>query len=248
MQNLWKGNDFMVISGLLKTTLLDYPGHVAATIFLGGCNMRCPFCHNASLIATLEESYSMDAIFSFLKKRQGILEGICVSGGEPTLHKELPDFMKEIKQLGYLIKLDTNGSNPSMLRLLIREKLIDYVAMDVKSCLDNYQVCCGCQINTAVICDSIDLLKSGLIAYEFRTTLVSELHNLSHIEKLGTLLEGAERLFLQNFVDSPEVPTPNLHPVSLSTLNEYKTILQNYVPNTLIRGESYSPVSSTERR
>lgn len=227
----------MVISGLLKTTLLDYPGHVAATVFLGGCNMRCPFCHNASLITSPKADYSMDEIFSFLKKRQGILEGVCVSGGEPTLQKQLPDFIREIKQLGYLVKLDTNGSNPSMLALLIEEKLIDFVAMDVKTSLKNYELCCGCLVDTAAICDSIALLKSGVIPYEFRTTVVSELHSLQDMEELGILLQGAETLFLQNFVDSPQVPTANLHPVSLSTLNEYQAVLQNYVPNTRIRGE-----------
>lgn len=238
----------MVISGLVKTTLLDYPGYVAATVFLGGCNMRCPFCHNASLITSPEESYSIDEIFSFLRKRQGILDGVCVSGGEPTLQKDLPDFIREIKQLGYLVKLDTNGSNPSMLHLLIQEKLIDYVAMDIKSSLTNYELCCGCQVDTAAICHSINLLKSGIIAYEFRTTLVSELHQLQDIKELGILLQGAETLFLQNFVNSPQVPTANLHPVSSVTINEYKRILQNYVPNTFLRGESYSPSSSTERR
>lgn len=226
----------MIISGLLKTTLLDYPSHVAATVFLGGCNLRCPFCHNSSMLENPISEYTQEELFSFLKKRQGILDGICISGGEPTLNSNLPEFIKEIKSLGYLIKLDTNGTNPNMLENLIENHLLDYVAMDVKSSLEEYEKCCGCSVDLSAISRSISILQEGRIPYEFRTTIVNELHTAASIKSMGRLLQGAEQLFLQSFVSSEGVSVKNLHAPSSDCMKKYKEILQHYISNVFIRG------------
>lgn len=226
----------MIISGLVKTTLLDYPSHVAATIFLGGCNLRCPFCHNSSFLEHPMEEYTLEELFAFLKKRQGILDGVCISGGEPTLNPELPEFIKKIRDLGYLIKLDTNGTNPDMLEILMENYLLDYVAMDIKSSLDEYEKCCGCSVNLSAILRSISILLEGRIPYEFRTTVVKELHTAAAMKNMGQLLKGADQLFLQSFVNSDGVTVKDLHAPSLDQLKEYKEILQHYVSNVFIRG------------
>ncbi|MBQ4530532.1 MAG: anaerobic ribonucleoside-triphosphate reductase activating protein [Lachnospiraceae bacterium] len=226
----------MIISGLVKTTLLDYPSHVAATIFLGGCNLRCPFCHNSSFLEHPVEEYTLEELFAFLKKRQGILDGVCISGGEPTLNPELPEFIKKIRDLGYLIKLDTNGTNPDMLEILMENYLLDYVAMDIKSSLDEYEKCCGCSVNLSAILRSISILLEGRIPYEFRTTVVKELHTAAAMKNMGQLLKGADQLFLQSFVNSDGVTVKDLHAPSLDQLKEYKEILQHYVSNVFIRG------------
>lgn len=226
----------MIISGLIKTTLLDYPAHVAATIFLGGCNLRCPFCHNSSFLEHPVEEYTLEELFAFLKKRQGILDGVCISGGEPTLNPELPEFIKKIRDLGYLIKLDTNGTNPDMLESLMENHLLDYVAMDVKSSFHEYKKCCGCSLNLSAISRSISILLEGRIPYEFRTTVVKELHTAAAMNNMGQLLKGADQLFLQGFVNSDGVAVKGLHAPSLDQLKEYKEILQHYVSNVFIRG------------
>ena len=226
----------MIISGLVKTTLLDYPSHVAATIFLGGCNLRCPFCHNSSFLEHPVEEYTLEELFAFLKKRHGILDGVCISGGEPTLNPELPEFIKKIRDLGYLIKLDTNGTNPDMLEILMENYLLDYVAMDIKSSLDEYEKCCGCSVNLSAILRSISILLEGRIPYEFRTTVVKELHTAAAMKNMGQLLKGADQLFLQSFVNSDGVTVKDLHAPSLDQLKEYKEILQHYVSNVFIRG------------
>ena len=226
----------MIISGLIKTTLLDYPSHVAATIFLGGCNLRCPFCHNSSFLEHPVEEYTLEELFAFLKKRQGILDGVCISGGEPTFNPELPEFIKKIRDLGYLIKLDTNGTNPDMLEILMENYLLDYVAMDIKSSLDEYEKCCGCSVNLSAILRSISILLEGRIPYEFRTTVVKELHTAAAMKNMGQLLKGADQLFLQSFVNSDGVTVKDLHAPSLDQLKEYKEILQHYVSNVFIRG------------
>lgn len=227
----------MNIAGLLKTTLLDYPEHVAATVFLGGCNMLCPFCHNAELIGNPEELYTKESFLQFLKKRKGILDGVCISGGEPTIHLTLPDFIMDIKSLGYLVKLDTNGTNPAMLRQLIKENRIDYIAMDVKSGISSYPMCCGCRISMDSILQSIALLKEHRIPYEFRTTVVNELHSQKDMIEIGKMLQGDSKYFLQSFVPTQQVPVDYFHAPSMEQLKEYQLLLQTYVPNTFIRGE-----------
>lgn len=230
----------MIISGLQKTTLLDYPNRVAATIFLGGCNMRCPFCHNNSILDSehLISSFVSKQILTFLKKRQGILEGVCISGGEPTLQRDLPEFLSEIKSLGYDIKLDSNGSKPKVLQFLIENKLIDYIAMDVKGPLTSYaQFCGGKFTDNQAIFDSIALLKSNVIPYEFRTTVAKGLHSMEDIASLGRLLEHSQILYLQNFIFSKDVPDKTLESFSIEELHQMKAVLEPFISHVLIRGE-----------
>ena len=230
----------MIISGLQKTTLLDYPNRVAATIFLGGCNMRCPFCHNNSILDSehLISSFDSKQILTFLKKRQGILDGVCISGGEPTLQRDLPEFLSEIKSLGYDIKLDSNGSKPKVLQFLIENKLIDYIAMDLKGPLTSYaQFCGGKFTDNQAIFDSIALLKSNVIPYEFRTTVAKGLHSMEDIASLGRLLEHSQILYLQNFIFSKDVPDKTLESFSIEELHQMKAVLEPFISHVLIRGE-----------
>ena len=196
----------MKICGFNKTTLLDYPGCVAATIFLGGCNFRCPFCHNGDLVLKSGQmtGYEEKEVLAFLKKRRNVLEGVCITGGEPTLHAELPEFISKIKELGYLVKLDTNGSNPEMLKSLVKEKLIDYVAMDVKAPLAKYEKVCGVAVDVEKIKQSVEFLKQGEIPYEFRTTVVKGLHTGEDILEIGRYLHGASKYFLQSYEESEQ--------------------------------------------
>ena len=191
------------IQGLLKTTLLDFPGHVAATVFLGGCNMRCPFCHNMNIVTSTGPLFSEEEILRFLTKRQGILDGVCITGGEPTICTDLPDFIEKIRDLGFLVKLDTNGTNPGMLGSLIGKGLVDYVAMDIKSSLSTYGRACGIEnIDTSPIKESIDILIKGNRDHEFRTTAVAEFLDDETVRDIGTLIKGAGYYYLQGYVES----------------------------------------------
>jgi pyruvate formate lyase activating enzyme len=229
----------MKICGFNKTTLLDYPGRIAATIFLGGCNFCCPFCHNSSLVidsVNLPE-YSQDEILAFLKKRQGILEGVCVSGGEPTLSKELPDLLRQIKDLGYAIKLDTNGSRPDVLKALAKEGLIDMVAMDIKACPENYPALCGLSHpDLDAISESVRFLMEGDLDYEFRTTVVKELHTEKDFREIGKWIAGAKACYLQAYKDSEEVLQPGFSSYSYEELNGFRNILLETIPLVEIRG------------
>lgn len=197
----------MLIAGLNKTTLLDYPGRVAATIFTGGCNFRCPFCHNAGLVLTpsSEENYSKEDVFSFLKKRKNILQGVCITGGEPTLQADLPDFIKELKKLGYAVKLDTNGYHPRMLKELLDAGLLDYVAMDIKNAPAKYGLTTGTELDFQKIEESVELLKTSGLDYEFRTTVVRELHDREDLQHIGQWIRGCPKYFLQQFTESEAV-------------------------------------------
>ena len=229
----------MRICGLNKTTLLDYPGKVAASIFTGGCNFRCPFCQNSSLVLSpdQEPELSQEEILNFLKKRQGILDGVCITGGEPTLHKELFDFLKKIKELQYSIKLDTNGSNPAVVKELVKEGLIDKVAMDIKACPENYPNLCGLsQVNLKFIENTVEFLMTGEIDYEFRTTAVKELHTKQDFIEIGQWLKGAKAYFLQAYRDSEEVLQPGYSSFSLEELKEFRGILLETIPLVEIRG------------
>ncbi len=231
--------DAMKICGLNKTTLLDYPGKVAATIFIGGCNFRCPFCQNSSLVLFphREPELSQDEIFKFLKKRQGILEGVCITGGEPTLQSELFDFLEKIKKLGYPVKLDTNGSRPETVKELAKEGLIDKVAMDIKACPDNYINLCGLSsIDLKPIQDTADFLMNGNLDYEFRTTAVKGLHTKRDFIEIGQWLKGAKAYFLQAYRDSEEVLQPGYSSFSVEELKEFREILLETIPLTEIRG------------
>jgi len=194
------------VGGLQRSTLIDYPGRVAATVFLTGCNFRCPWCYNSELVLPekikKQPRISERHFFDFLKKRKGLLEGVCLTGGEPTINKDLPEFCRKIKKLGYLVKLDTNGSNPEMLKKLISEKLIDYVAMDIKAPLaqfPKYDKATGIKVNLEKIKKSIELIKDSGIDYEFRTTVLPGIHTKEDILKIAKNISPAKRYYLQNF-------------------------------------------------
>ena len=228
----------MIIKGLQKLTLLDFPTRLAATVFLGGCNMRCPFCHNASLVVRDGgENISEDALFSFLESRRGKLSGVCITGGEPTLYKELPTFINNIRALGYAVKLDTNGTNPDMLGGLISDGLIDYVAMDIKSSRAGYPTASGvADIDISKIEESVQILLFGKVDYEFRTTLVKELHTLSDMEDIGRWIKGAKRYFLQSFKDSGDLISDGFSEVDTKNVAEFLRVIRAYVPSAQIRG------------
>lgn len=229
----------MHIHGFNKSTLLDYPKHLAATIFLGNCNMRCPFCHNASLVLRPQSQPNIpkDEVLGYLKKRKNILEGVCITGGEPTLHIELPTFISQIKELGFKVKLDTNGTNPRMMKELIDKKLIDYVAMDIKNSKDKYVYTTGNK-DTSIdkIEESISLLLSKIVDYEFRTTIVRELHTELDMQSIGGWINGAKAYYLQAYSDSGDVISPGFTSPSKETLMVYKSILSPYVELVDIRG------------
>ena len=229
----------MKIYGLQKLTLLDYPGKTACTVFTGGCNFRCPFCHNALLVTDIDNSdtYTEDEILSFLSTRQGLLDGVCITGGEPLINSDIVEFIKKIKELGYKVKLDTNGTFPEKLLELLENSLIDYVAMDIKNSKEKYAQTAG--ITNIFISDverSINILKSSDIEYEFRTTVVKEFHKTEDIEKIANWIRGAKSYFLQNFEDSGNLIGENLNPVSKDTLEEMRGRANVFVENTQIRG------------
>ena len=229
----------MQINGFQKLTLLDYPGKVACTLFTAGCNLRCPFCHNASLVINPDMSAGIDTteIPDYLKKRQGILEGVCISGGEPLLQPDIKDFIKEIKELGYSVKLDTNGCFPDKLKDLVNSGLVDYVAMDIKNSKKKYANTVGVtNFDIAPIEESVEFLKEGHVDYEFRTTVVKELHNVEDAQDIGVWLKGATRCFVQNFVDSGEIIQSGLNPVETGVLEEMKSKLNQNIDHVELRG------------
>lgn len=230
----------MIIKGFAKLTLLDYPGRVACTIFTGGCNFRCPFCHNASLATRAGEMASIpeEEIFDLLRKRKGVLDGVCITGGEPLLFgDDLKDFIIKIKELGYAVKLDTNGSFPGRLASLIESGLIDKVAMDIKNSPEKYGLTAGVEnFDISPILKSIEILKSSGIDYEFRTTVVNELHSASDFEEIGKMIAGAKEYYLQSFVDSGDLIGEGFSAPTKEEMETYKKIAEIYVPNTRIRG------------
>ncbi len=230
----------MIISGLQKMTLLDYPGRVACTVFLQGCNFRCPFCHNSGLLgAAQEDTIPAQELLDFLRKRSGMLDGVCITGGEPTLQADLPQLLKQIKELGYAIKLDTNGSRPAMLKALVQDGLVDYVAMDIKNCPDRYGETIGLAQMPGEIEESITFLMEGAVDYEFRTTVVDEFHDEPAIEAMGLWLSGygkAKRLFLQPYADRDSVLQQGLSTPTAEKLGRFKAILAPYAEFVQIRG------------
>ncbi len=229
----------MQIHGFNKTTLLDYPKHLAATIFLGGCNMRCPFCHNASLVMSPSSQPIIPEqdILSYLAKRKNILEGICITGGEPTLDPALPDLIRKIKELGFQVKLDTNGTNPKMLTSLISEDIIDYIAIDIKNSKEKYPLTTGIAgISLEPILESVTLVKASSVDYEFRTTIIKEYHTAEDMMSIGHWLSGAKAYYLQSYKDSGDILSPGLHCHSKATLEEYVTLLSPMIHFVSIRG------------
>ena len=234
----------MIISGLQKMTLLDYPGKVACTVFLQGCNFRCPFCHNSDLLdGNAEPFMTMEEFLDFLKKRKGLLDAVCVSGGEPTLQKDLPELLKGIKALGFSVKLDTNGSRPDILKKLVKDGLVDYVAMDVKNSPARYGETIGLtKPDMASIEESLRFLIEGNVAYELRTTVVAELHSEASITEMGQWLSSLvpgkkpEKLYLQCFVARDSVLKSGLTPPEEAQLKQYAAILTPYVGFAAVRG------------
>ena len=227
----------MKISGLQKLTLLDFPGKMACTVFTYGCNFRCPFCHNAMLVTKENsDSISEEEFFAFLKKRQGILDGVCISGGEPTLQKDLAEFIKKIKAIGYAVKLDTNGSNPDILINLISENLIDYVAMDIKNSPEKYSITCGCDVNVDKIKESVSIIIESGINHEFRTTTVREYHSAEDFEAIAQWLKGDSKYFLQHFEDSGNLIGENLSPLSKDEMTAFAESMRSKLSNVDIRG------------
>lgn len=226
------------IFGMQKLTLLDYPGKMASTIFTGGCNFRCPFCHNGDLVFLPENTAELDVedVLSFLKKRVSILEGVCISGGEPLL-QDLKPFLRKIKKLGYAVKLDTNGTFPEKLKELVAEHLVDYVAMDIKNSKEGYAKTVGIQsVELQKIEESVAFLMKGTLPYEFRTTIVKELHTVSDLQKIGTWLAGADAYYLQNFEDGPCVIQQGMHACELEELKRMQEAVLPFIPNTVLRG------------
>lgn len=228
----------MKIHGFQKLTLVDFPSHVAAILFTGACNFRCPFCHNSSLVLSPEKEpvVSNEEIFAYLEKRKGILDGVVVTGGEPTLQKDLIPFLGELKRLGYSVKLDTNGYRPEVLKDAMDSGFVDYVAMDIKNSIDSYPETAGLTFfNQENIIESASLLMNGKVDYEFRTTVVKELHREENFEKIGQWLKGAKRYYLQSFVPSENTIEKGFESPGEKALESYAEILRNYITNVEIR-------------
>lgn len=223
----------------MKTTLLDYPGYVAAAIFAGGCNFRCPFCQNGDLVLHCENLplISTEEIVSHLKRRRNLLDGVCITGGEPTLAPDLEDFVREIRSLGYLVKLDTNGYRPDVLIRLCEQGLLDYVAMDIKHAPEQYnQIACMADFDPDRIKTSVAYLRSCSVPHEFRTTLVREFHTADSMLEIGEWLSGPSFYYLQPYRDSPNVISTGLHAHDADTLRSFVRILSPMMPNTFLRG------------
>ncbi len=228
-----------VINGLAKLTLLDYPGKTAATVFLAGCNMRCPFCHNAPLVIDAEgaERISEDTLRAFLARRAGLLDGICITGGEPTLRPDIFELSSLIKSYGYSLKLDTNGTHPERLERLIDKNLVDYVAMDIKNSPERYAETVGIEnFNIAPVLASVELLKSGKIDYEFRTTAVGGLHTVESFDSIGRLLGDVPRYFIQNFVDSGALLNPDTVGCTPEQMKAFLEAVRPHTPHAELRG------------
>jgi pyruvate formate lyase activating enzyme len=278
----------MIIRGLQKTTLLDFPNKVACTVFLGGCNFRCPFCHNSSLVRDADgQSVAEENFFDFLQKRKGLIDGVCVTGGEPTLTDGLDSFLKRIKDAGFLVKLDTNGSFPEKLEDLIDRELVDYAAMDIKNSLESYKKTVGTDLaslqknksadvqnslsthektvgidlvppqknesadiknslpthekNIGINCNldaiqkSASILMKNKVDFEFRTTVVKELHAEDDMKSIGKWLKGGEKYYLQYFKPSKDTISQDLTPPTDAEMKAFRDILAAYIPNVKIR-------------
>ena len=228
----------MQIFGLQKMTLLDFPGRVACTVFLGGCDFRCPFCHNFGLVDGTDTPVMDDGeLLAFLRRRQGLLDGVAITGGEPCLHPGLPDLLTRIRELGYAVKLDTNGNHPEMLQQILENGLADYIAMDIKNSPEKYARTVGLEkIDLQPVRQSMQLLMQSQTDFEFRTTVVDELHEQKDFEQIGEWIHGAPRYYLQPFVDREAVPFAGLHAPSPEKLETYRLALRPHVKLVEIRG------------
>lgn len=223
----------MIISGVQKTTFVDYPGKVATTLFLAGCNFRCPFCHNRNLVLNDKwlEKISPDEIFKFLKKRLKYIQAVCITGGEPLIYKDLPDFIAKLKKMGLAIKLDTNGTNPRMLQELYDKKSLDYVALDIKSSLDKYDQASGVEVDKEKIETSIKMIMDSGIDYEFRSTILPRFHDKYEIEKMAKMIKGAKLYYLQDFVPQNTLDKSFMNEPSFThdEINEFVKTASRYV-------------------
>lgn len=229
----------MIFHGFQKMTLLDFPGKVACTVFTGGCNFRCPFCHNALLVTQLSEAeeYSEDEIIEYIRKRKGLLDGVAITGGEPLLSDDVIAFIRKVKAEGYAVKLDTNGSFPERLKYLVNEGLVDYVAMDIKNSKELYGKTAGLEhFDISKIEESVSFLLEGRVDYEFRTTVVNEFHTVESIAAAAEWIKGAKRYFLQNFIDSGNLIGEGISGVPKEEMQKMCEAASQFVPNTTLRG------------
>lgn len=229
----------MNISGIQKLTLLDFPGKLACTVFTSGCNFRCPFCHNAALVLPgMSDHIGEQEVLSFLKKREGILEGVCITGGEPCLQPDLEAFIGKVRDIGFAVKLDTNGSFPEKLSSLLEKGLLDYVAMDIKTSKERYSEVCGVQNEKLLenVQKSVEILKSSSVPHEFRTTTARELQTKEDFEKIGRWLSGEKRYFIQQYEASGELVGDEMTPYEKEELTEFAKVMKNFVENVEIRG------------
>ena len=229
----------MDIYGLEKLSLVDYDGFVAATVFTGSCNFKCGFCHNSALVLDYKTlpPIAESEILSYLKKRKGILEGLCITGGEPTLNPDLPEFIKKVKDIGYSVKVDTNGTNPEMVKLLVKEGLADYFAIDIKNDRENYAEIIGFKtFDTQKIEKTVEFLLSGQVGYEFRTTLIAEYHKAENIRRIGEWIKGADKYFMQKFKSGDNCISQDLSPVPEKEAQEFAEIVRPFVKAVSLRG------------
>lgn len=229
----------MYLCGLQKLAMVDYPGKLAATVFTGGCNLRCPFCHNALLVTRLDETPELgeEAVLSFLATRTKLLDGVVLSGGEPLLQPDAADFLRKIRQMGFAVKLDTNGFFPDRLSAILEEGLVDYVAMDIKNSPEKYPITCGIPgLDTAPVAESVKLLRQSGVDFEFRTTLVREFHTPEDLLAIGRWLEGSPRYFLQAFVDSGNLVGSGCSPFTPQEMRDFTLLLSPFFGEVNLRG------------
>ena len=227
----------MNVQGYQKLTLLDFPGRTACTVFTGGCNLRCPFCHNAGLVRTpLAGPNLTDEVLSYLQKRKGILDGVCVTGGEPLLQPDLEDFLRKVKEMGYAVKLDTNGMLPKRLEAILATKLVDYVAMDIKSSPDGYPAATGTDADVSAVSDSLSILRDSGIPFELRTTAVRGIHTEADFAAIGRWIGDVPAYFIQRFVDSGQLLGSGCDAFSPEEMEHLLTTVRKYTPSAQLRG------------
>ncbi|MBO5777021.1 MAG: anaerobic ribonucleoside-triphosphate reductase activating protein [Clostridia bacterium] len=227
----------MKIFGIEKFSMVDWDGKIVCTLFASGCNFRCPFCHNSSLALADGNELDIDDIFSFLEKRKGVLDGVCISGGEPTLHPDLEDFVKKIKDMGYKVKLDTNGTNPKAVQSLVEKKLVDYVAMDIKNSPHKYATTAGVQsIALDNILQTISIVKKSGVPHEFRTTIIKEFHTEDDMKYIADLVDGCDKYVLQKYVDRDDCISHGFAPIDKDTATQWLTHFSDKCKTTSLRG------------
>ncbi len=229
----------LLIKGLQKTSLIDYPAKIVSTVFLADCNFRCPYCHNPELIENPDElpTINEEEIIEHLKNKRKWLDGICISGGEPTIHKKLVDFIKKIKKENFLVKLDTNGTNPEMIKEVLDNKLVDFISMDIKTCLDKYEKVAKVKVNKEDIQKSVDLIRNSKIDYEFRTTILPKLHSEEDIIKMGGWLKGSKKFVLQQFKPGRclDKSYEKMKSFTKEEIEKFKKVLEPFFDNVDIR-------------